>query len=140
MYYILYSIFYILYTIYYNTLLANYQYVNPLILIKRTKIHFKPRQFKKKLYFCSPKKGLLAEWLGAGLQNHLLQFESGRDLFGKAVNRQPFFVQIRALLGKNMYFSSIFFHIHLRETQYTAFLQKFIRLCVIREFYVNLYL
>ena len=37
-------------------------------------------QFKKKLYFCSPKKGLLAEWLGAGLQNHLLQFESGRDL------------------------------------------------------------
>ena len=43
-------------------------------------------QFKKKLYFCSPKKGLLAEWLGAGLQNHLLQFESGRDLSGKAVN------------------------------------------------------
>ena len=26
------------------------------------------------------KEGLLAEWLGAGLQNRLLQFESGRDL------------------------------------------------------------
>ena len=24
--------------------------------------------------------GLLAEWLGAGLQNRLLRFESGRDL------------------------------------------------------------
>ena len=28
----------------------------------------------------SEKKGLLAEWLGAGLQNRLLRFESGRDL------------------------------------------------------------
>lgn len=33
------------------------------------------------MYFCGTKKeGLLAEWLGTGLQNRLLQFESGRDL------------------------------------------------------------
>lgn len=28
------------------------------------------------------KDGLLTEWLGAGLQNRLLRFESGRDLQG----------------------------------------------------------
>ena len=31
------------------------------------------------LYFCR-RFGLLAEWLGTGLQNRLLRFESGRDL------------------------------------------------------------
>lgn len=37
------------------------------------------------MYFCklkTAKKGLLTEWLGAGLQNRLLRFESGRDLQG----------------------------------------------------------
>jgi hypothetical protein len=33
------------------------------------------------LYFCFSLKGLVAEWLGSGLQNHLHQFESDRDLF-----------------------------------------------------------
>ena len=33
----------------------------------------------------SEKKGLLAEWLGAGLQNRLLRFESGRDLSIKSL-------------------------------------------------------
>lgn len=38
---------------------------------------------EEKVVILQHEKGLLAEWLGAGLQNHLLQFESGRDLKGR---------------------------------------------------------
>ncbi len=39
-------------------------------------------QFKNTYYLCSakPQQGSLAEWLGAGLQNRLQQFESARNL------------------------------------------------------------
>lgn len=42
-----------------------------------------PRPFgvsKKSVFLPRQIKGLVAEWLGTGLQNQALQFESGRDL------------------------------------------------------------
>ena len=35
---------------------------------------------KKSVFLPRQNKGLVAEWLGTGLQNRALQFESGRDL------------------------------------------------------------
>ncbi len=59
-------------------------------IVERIGIIFNKFCKKEKKNFCSNKKlcnfanakqyGLLTEWLGAGLQNRLLQFESGRDL------------------------------------------------------------
>lgn len=39
-------------------------------------------ELEKRLYLCTakPRYGSLAEWLGAGLQNRLQQFESARNL------------------------------------------------------------
>ncbi len=36
-----------------------------------------------------PKKGLVAEWLGGGLQNHIQRFESARDLTIKYKKNSP---------------------------------------------------
>ncbi len=44
---------------------------------------------RKMYYLCTrkTKQGLLAEWLGTGLQNRLRRFESARDLeMGKSSN------------------------------------------------------
>ncbi len=38
--------------------------------------HFLPFSGNKKLTIFAPQKGLMAEWLGAGLQNRIQRFES----------------------------------------------------------------
>ena len=51
-------------------------------------------------YICTPfkKNGLVAERLGSGLQNHLHQFESGRDLNKTQSFLIGFFIFINQLI------------------------------------------
>ncbi len=48
-------------------------------------------RLKKYLLFLPAQYGLVAEWLGTGLQNRALRFESGRDLRKSATHVALFY-------------------------------------------------